>query len=78
MIKKIAAFMKRFDMVQKGDHISVALSGGADSVCLLLVLERLRYEMDFTISAIHIEHGIRGEESLSDKNLQNGTISRIP
>ena len=66
MIKKIAAFMKRFDMVQKGDHISVALSGGADSVCLLLVLERLRYEMDFTISAIHIEHGIRGEESLSD------------
>ncbi len=44
----------------------VALSGGADSVCLLLVLRELREQMEFELEALHIEHGIRGKESLED------------
>lgn len=66
MINKIASFMRQHQMVQKGDHISIGISGGADSVCLFLVLERLRRRMDVTISAIHVEHGIRGKESRAD------------
>ena len=58
--------MRQHQMVQKGDHISIGISGGADSVCLFLVLERLRRRMDVTISAIHVEHGIRGKESRAD------------
>ena len=42
--------------------ILAAVSGGADSVCLLLVLLEIGYE----VQAVHVEHGIRGEESLED------------
>ena len=42
------------------------VSGGADSVCLLRVLCELRECMGFSLSAVHVEHGIRGAESLSD------------
>lgn len=53
-------------MIQKGMHVCVGLSGGADSVCLFRILERLRHEMGFSMSAVHVEHGIRGAESLAD------------
>lgn len=48
------------------DTLLVGVSGGADSVCLLMVLYALSGEMDFSIEAVHVEHGIRGQESLED------------
>lgn len=66
MIEKVAAYMEQHHMVHSGDHISVGVSGGADSVCLFLILVHLRERMDFSVSVVHIEHGIRGEESLRD------------
>lgn len=55
-------------MIKKGDSITAALSGGADSVCLLMVLKELSECLDFTLDAIHINHCIRGEESNRDEN----------
>ncbi len=46
--------------------IAVALSGGKDSVCLLHLLLSVKDELNLTIKAINVEHGIRGESSLSD------------
>lgn len=50
----------------RGSRICVAFSGGADSVCLLHYLNRHKEAFQITLSAIHVEHGIRGEESLRD------------
>ncbi len=50
---------KRF----KNKRICVAVSGGADSVALLYYLKE---QGEYALSAIHCEHGIRGEESLAD------------
>ena len=50
----------------RGKQICVALSGGADSVCLLHSFKSCAEEYNISLSAIHIEHGIRGEESLRD------------
>ena len=44
----------------------VAVSGGADSVALLLGLCQLREEMGLNLHVLHVEHGIRGEESKKD------------
>ncbi len=66
MIKKVAAYIKQHHMISEGMHVCVGISGGADSVCLFLVLNRLQESMGFSMSAVHIEHGIRGEESLMD------------
>ncbi len=46
--------------------ICVAVSGGADSVALLHYLKAREKEGGYYLSAIHCEHGIRGEESLRD------------
>ena len=56
--------------------VLAAVSGGADSVCLLMALRELGYE----VSAVHVEHGIRGEESLEDCAFVRGLCAenRIP
>lgn len=64
--QKIRNMMKRCRMVSPGQRILAAVSGGADSVCLLAVLHTLAPELSFSLEAVHVEHGIRGEESLQD------------
>ncbi|MGN0482843.1 MAG: tRNA lysidine(34) synthetase TilS [Lachnospiraceae bacterium] len=66
MLEKIRKFVKEQQMLLPGDHIVVGVSGGADSVCLLLVLQKLQAEIAFTMEVVHVEHGIRGKESLED------------
>lgn len=55
-----------YKMVEKGDAVVVALSGGADSVSLVYALNELSEELGITVSACHINHRLRGEESDSD------------
>lgn len=40
-----------------------AVSGGADSICLLHLLHRLQDRLDFQLSVLHVHHGIRGTEA---------------
>lgn len=66
LIKTVKNFMMDHGMIQTESHILVALSGGADSVCLLCVLKELQEELGITVSAMHVHHGIRGAEADSD------------
>ena len=61
MITKVKQFIQQFQMIHPDDHIVVGLSGGADSVCLLYLLCQIKKEIPFTLSAIHIHHGLRKE-----------------
>lgn len=54
---------KKLILPPKGARVLCAVSGGADSMCLLALL---RETADFELAAAHFEHGIRGEESLRD------------
>ncbi len=60
--------MEKFDysLIEKGDVIGVALSGGRDSVALLYNLIDYQQKLDFSIAGINVDHLIRGEESHSD------------
>ena len=49
-----------------GSRVLVAVSGGCDSICLLHLLWTQREERGLEVFAAHVEHGIRGEESLRD------------
>ncbi|MBD5544190.1 MAG: tRNA lysidine(34) synthetase TilS [Lachnospiraceae bacterium] len=60
--------MEKHHMVKPGSHILVGLSGGADSVCLFFLLHRLSKEMDFRVSAVHVNHMLRGETADSDSS----------
>ena len=66
MQKKIQIFIRQYHMIEENDHVAVGVSGGADSVCLLHLLCELRKSMHFRLTAVHVEHGIRGAESLAD------------
>jgi tRNA(Ile)-lysidine synthase len=77
MQQKIIAFLKQHRMIEKNDHVIVACSGGADSVCLLLVLCAIRKELGFSLSAVHVEHGIRGEESRRDAAFTEELCKRL-
>ena len=53
-------------LVKSGDVVLAGVSGGADSVCLLLMLLEYRKHCDFFLEAVHVEHGIRGDASRRD------------
>lgn len=46
--------------IKQGDHVCVALSGGIDSVVLLDLLANFSKPMQFSLSAVHVNHGISG------------------
>lgn len=53
-------------MINEGDNIIVALSGGPDSVCLLNVLNELKEELKISLYSAHVNHCLRGEEANLD------------
>ena len=60
--------IEKYNLLEKGDKIVVALSGGADSVSLLDALYSLKELYNLTIYTAHVNHGIRGEEADRDEN----------
>lgn len=66
MIKETKEYIIKNNMIKQNDTVIAAVSGGADSVCLLVVLDELRQDLRFKLEAVHVEHGIRGDESKSD------------
>ncbi|MCH5298657.1 MAG: tRNA lysidine(34) synthetase TilS [Ruminococcus sp.] len=56
------------NMLKSGDKIVVALSGGADSVALFYVLLSLREKYGLSLYAAHVNHNLRGEESMRDES----------
>ena len=61
--RKVETFIRQQHLLQSDGRYLVALSGGADSVCLLLVLKQLGY----FVEAIHCNFHLRGEESDRDE-----------
>ncbi len=66
MLKKVRDYMREHEMTAPGDAVIVALSGGADSVCLLTILKQLATP-EFLLRAVHVHHGIRGAEADRDE-----------
>ncbi len=67
MVDKVVSAIERYGMLDNTDTVTVALSGGADSVCLLYVLAYLQPKYGFALSAVHINHCLRGDESDRDE-----------
>lgn len=72
LLERVRDDCKRFDLIREGDRILAGVSGGADSVCLFLLLCALREELKLTLSVVHVEHGIRGASSEADAEFVKG------
>ena len=64
--QRITQFIRKHHLVTDGDILLVGVSGGADSVCLLHVLSRLRTTLGIKLHIAHLNHKLRGEESEED------------
>lgn len=67
MKKKVLDFIRGQHMVEEGDGVLAAVSGGADSVCLLFLLCSMREELAVRLAAFHLHHGLRGAEADRDE-----------
>ncbi len=68
MFEQVLEYVKQNKMLEMHDRVVVGVSGGADSVCLLLMLLELRKHYELELFVVHINHGLRGEEAMRDEN----------
>jgi tRNA(Ile)-lysidine synthase len=64
---KVSGFIKFNGLIEPQDNVLAALSGGADSVFMLFMLKKLQRLLKFSLSAMHVNHNLRGEESRKDE-----------
>ena len=77
MQKQTEIYMKQNHMTRPGDGVLVGLSGGADSVGLLLVLWKLRETLQISLRALHVHHGLRGAEADRDAAFSRMLCERL-
>ena len=67
MINKVRNYIQQHQLITSNDRILLALSGGADSVCLFYVFLQLQVHLNFEFHCLHVNHSIRQEEALRDE-----------
>ena len=67
MNKKILKFIKENKILQYGDSVILGVSGGADSICMLHTLCKLKKTLNLTLRVVHVNHGIRGKAAQDDE-----------
>ena len=75
--QKVLSVMKKNHMTDRGDSVLAAVSGGADSVCLLLLLHEMAAELGIKVFAFHMNHGIRGAEADRDERFVMELCERL-
>ncbi len=71
VLKKVQAYIEKYDMLHEGDHIIVGVSGGADSMCLLAMLLEFREQYKLEISVVHVNHLLRKEAFAEAKYVED-------
>ncbi len=78
MLKKVTEAINRFKLTTNINRITVALSGGADSMALLYALLELKSDLGIkSVNAAHFNHQIRGEEALRDQEFVQNQCKKL-
>lgn len=64
---RVQAYIQEHRMFERGETAITGISGGADSVCLFFILHYLQEELGVKLVAVHVNHGIRGEDADADE-----------
>ena len=67
MLNKLEQFIRRNRLLDQGDRVICAVSGGADSMALLMGLYLIKEKLGITLEAAHFNHCLRGSESDEDE-----------
>ena len=82
-LEKFKNFIEENNLIEKGDSIVSAVSGGSDSVFMLEMLSAIKDDYDLKIIVSHVNHGLRGAEAQRDEDFvkklaeKNGLIYEV-
>src|SRR5947199_4353546 len=76
LAQRVTGYIQRHKLLNPGDRVGVAVSGGADSVALLRLLLELRKELGIVLSVVHFNHKLRGLEADADEQFVADLASR--
>ena len=77
MLNDLLKQLRQYAMLQAGDRVNCAVSGGADSMALLWGLYLLKDKLKIDLAAVHFNHCLRGEESDADEAFVREFCSRF-
>ena len=77
MNNKVLKTVKKYNMLSKGDRVLIGVSGGANSIALLEFFVSVKEKYDLDICVAHIEHGIRGEDSVNDSEFVENYCKKL-
>jgi tRNA(Ile)-lysidine synthase len=77
MLTELVSQLRKYDMVHPGDSVVCAVSGGADSMALLMAMYVLKEKLGISLSAAHFNHRLRGEESDRDEAFVRDFCDRL-
>ena len=75
--KQVLNFIRRHNLIRPGQHVLVAVSGGADSVALLNILRELARPLRLRLTVAHLNHKIRGRAADEDAAFVGKLASRM-
>lgn len=67
LLYTVKQYLQRYRLIERGEKILVSVSGGLDSMVLLNILTDLRGAMQLEIAVAHLNHELRGAESVTDE-----------
>ena len=76
-LKTVEQDIVRLELIKRDEKVLCALSGGADSVAMLIILRELSEKLGFSLCAAHLNHGIRGEEADNDERFCKELCARL-
>jgi len=77
MLKKVHETIEKYNLLEKGDRVIVALSGGPDSTALLAALASIANDLDLSLVVAHFNHGLRGAESDGDEEFSRNLSEKM-
>ncbi|MDA0988446.1 MAG: tRNA lysidine(34) synthetase TilS [Chloroflexi bacterium] len=77
LLKQVGHLLRELELVQCSQPLIVAVSGGPDSLALLLLLAQLKQSLGLNLHVAHLDHGLRGRESRADAQFVEETTSGL-
>jgi tRNA(Ile)-lysidine synthase len=77
LLKRVTHLLKELGRARCSQPLIVAVSGGPDSMALLLLLSELRKPLGLNLHVAHLDHGLRGRESQEDAQFVKGVATRL-
>ncbi|HSJ37485.1 MAG TPA: tRNA lysidine(34) synthetase TilS [Planococcus sp. (in: firmicutes)] len=74
--EQMADYATKYKLLESGDHVLLGCSGGIDSMVLLHYLKTHEAVLSITVEAVHINHMLRGEESIEDRLFTENTCKQ--